>query len=153
MLPTVTYASHTTLITGVRPAVHGIFGNAVFDPEDRSNDAWYWYSRDIRVPTLIDAARARGMSAAAISWPVTVGLNADYLVPEFWRTGSSHPSDSSLIRALSTPGLLDAMETAQKAALPWPLTDQGRTEIASYCARCEKMRTRCRERYWSPISW
>ena len=140
VLPTVTYASHTTLITGVRPNVHGIFGNAVFDPEDRSNDAWYWYSRDIRVPTLIDAARARGMSAAAISWPVTVGMNADYLVPEFWRTGSSHPSDSSLIRALSTPGLLDAMETAQKAALPWPLTDKGRTEIASYILTTHKPR-------------
>ena len=32
VIPTVTYPSHTTLITGVWPAKHGIFGNTTFDP-------------------------------------------------------------------------------------------------------------------------
>ena len=140
VLPTVTYASHTTLITGVPPAAHGVFGNAIFDPEKRSNEAWYWYARDIRVPTLIDAARAGGMTTAAVSWPVTVGLQADYLVPEFWRNRSSHPSDLSLMRALSTPGLLDRMEEEQKAPLAWPFSDKGRTKIASYILTNHKPR-------------
>jgi predicted AlkP superfamily pyrophosphatase or phosphodiesterase len=138
VLPSVTYPSHTTLITGVPPALHGIFGNAIFDAEGRSNSAWYWYARDIRVPTLIGAARARGMRAAAVSWPVTVGMEADYLVPEFWRTRSSHPSDFSLMRALSTPGLFDRLESARKSPLPWPFTDKGRTEIASYIMTTHK---------------
>src|SRR5215204_5202369 len=81
VLPSVTYASHTTMITGVLPAVHGILGNSVFDPEGRFNDAWYWYARQIQVPTLIGAAHARGLSTAAVSWPVSVGMEADYLVP------------------------------------------------------------------------
>src|SRR4029453_14059171 len=32
VVPSVTYASHTTLITGVPPAVHGVSGNAGFAP-------------------------------------------------------------------------------------------------------------------------
>src|SRR6188508_2856661 len=44
--PTVTYPSHTTMITGVMPAEHGIVDNRILDPENRSNGAWYWYARD-----------------------------------------------------------------------------------------------------------
>src|SRR6266498_1207359 len=32
VLPTVTYPSHTTLLTGVAPAIHGIVSNQTFDP-------------------------------------------------------------------------------------------------------------------------
>src|SRR5262249_47185445 len=32
VIPTVTYPSHTSLITGVSPAKHGILSNTVFDP-------------------------------------------------------------------------------------------------------------------------
>src|SRR5262245_30248760 len=32
VVPTVTYPSHTTLITGVSPAKHGIYSNNTFDP-------------------------------------------------------------------------------------------------------------------------
>ena len=35
--PTVTYPSHTTMITGVVPAVHGIYNNRILDPEETSN--------------------------------------------------------------------------------------------------------------------
>src|SRR5262245_51125043 len=43
VFPTVTYPSHTTLITGVPPAEHGIYNNHPFDPEDGAESAWYWY--------------------------------------------------------------------------------------------------------------
>jgi predicted AlkP superfamily pyrophosphatase or phosphodiesterase len=33
VLPTVTYPSHATLVTGVSPARHGICANITFDPE------------------------------------------------------------------------------------------------------------------------
>ena len=39
VLPTVTYPSHTTMITGVPPSVHGIVNNAVLDPESRAAGA------------------------------------------------------------------------------------------------------------------
>src|SRR6185295_1392514 len=56
VIPTVTYPSHTTLITGVSPATHGIFANTVFDPLGQNQSGWYWYAEDIRVATLWDAA-------------------------------------------------------------------------------------------------
>jgi predicted AlkP superfamily pyrophosphatase or phosphodiesterase len=36
VLPTLTYPSHTTLMTGVSPAKHGIYSNTTFDPLKRS---------------------------------------------------------------------------------------------------------------------
>jgi predicted AlkP superfamily pyrophosphatase or phosphodiesterase len=38
VLPTVTYPSHTTLVTGVAPATHGILNNSPFDPLQRNQD-------------------------------------------------------------------------------------------------------------------
>ena len=60
VIPTVTYPSHTTMVTGVLPATHGIWANTVFDPLKTNHDAWYWYAKDIRVPTLWDAAESGG---------------------------------------------------------------------------------------------
>ena len=74
VVPTVTYPSHTTLITGVTPAVHGIVDNRILDPEGRSGSAWHWYAEAIRVPTLPGIVQADGGIAAAVSWPATVGM-------------------------------------------------------------------------------
>jgi predicted AlkP superfamily pyrophosphatase or phosphodiesterase len=134
VLPTVTYPSHTTLMTGVEPAVHGIYDNRIFDPENRSNAAWFYYARDIRVPTLPTAARSRGLRTAAVSWPVTVGMDIDYLVPEFFR--SNHEENVTMLRALSSPRtLLDAVETTRGKAFGWPQTDRDRTDIAQFILR------------------
>src|SRR5690242_4926543 len=34
VVPTITYPSHTTLVTGAWPAEHGIYSNITFDPLD-----------------------------------------------------------------------------------------------------------------------
>src|SRR5258707_15710027 len=46
VLPTLTYPSHTTLLTGASPARHGIIGNTTFDPLLRNAQGWYWYAED-----------------------------------------------------------------------------------------------------------
>jgi predicted AlkP superfamily pyrophosphatase or phosphodiesterase len=107
--PTVTYPSHTTLITGVWPAQHGIYANTTFDPEQKNQQGWYWYSEDIKVTTLWDAARAAGLTTASVNWPVSVGAKINYLIPEVWRTGLA--DDQKLMRALATPGLLSGLES------------------------------------------
>lgn len=105
VVPTVTYPSHTTLVTGVWPAKHGIYSNSVFDPLQKNADGWYWYNEDLRAPTLWDAAKQAGRTTASVQWPVTVGAkNIDWLIPEIWRAGTSE--DAKLLRALCTPGLL-----------------------------------------------
>lgn len=103
VLPTVTYPSHTTLLTGVSPAKHGIVANTTFDPLNKNTQGWYWYAEDIKVPTLRDAAHAAGLTTASAYWPVSVGAKIDYNLPQIWRSGL--PDDLKLQRALSTPGL------------------------------------------------
>ncbi|GAC1639679.1 MAG: ectonucleotide pyrophosphatase/phosphodiesterase [Candidatus Acidiferrum sp.] len=108
VIPTVTYASHTALVTGVWPAKHGIYANTLFDPTDKGKLAWYWYAEDIKVPTLWDVMRKAGRTTAAIQWPVTVGAKITWDIPEVWRAGDEN--DLKLIRAVSTPGLLEEAE-------------------------------------------
>ena len=136
VLPTVTFPSHTTLITGVHPADHGIIDNRIVDPEGRSGAAWFWYAPQIRVPTLLGAARAQHMTTAAINWPVTIDSDADYLVPEFQR--SPHVEARYMLEALSTPGLLDAAEISRGKPLPWPLDDEARTDITRHILRTHR---------------
>src|ERR1700719_2141223 len=104
VIPTVTYPSHTTLVTGVWPAKHGILANTVFDPLQKNHEGWYWYAEDIRVPTLWDAAAQSGRTTASIQWPVTVGAHITWNIPEFWRANTE--DDAKLLRAVSTAGLL-----------------------------------------------
>src|ERR1700738_1600643 len=104
VVPTVTYPSHTTLVTGVWPAKHGIFGNTTFDPLQKNYQGWYWYAEDIRVPTLWDLATGAGRTTASIQWPATVGAHITWNIPEFWRANTE--DDPKLLRAVSTAGLL-----------------------------------------------
>ncbi|WP_114239751.1 alkaline phosphatase family protein [Dyella sp. C9] len=108
VLPTLTYPSHTTLITGVSPARHGIGGNLTFDPYNKNQQGWDWYASDIKVPTLWDAAHEAGLHTANVHWPVSVGAQVDWNLPQIWRTGTA--DDRKLVAALSTPGLLPSLE-------------------------------------------
>jgi len=120
--PTVTYPSHTTLITGVWPAEHGIYNNLQFDPEQQYSNAWNWYAAEIRVPTLWSAARKSGLRTASIGWPVSVGAtDVDYLIPEFWLngkvSGSKNPDDQLVMAALARPDTL--IQQLKPAAGPY----------------------------------
>jgi predicted AlkP superfamily pyrophosphatase or phosphodiesterase len=111
VLPTLTYPSHTTLVTGVSPAIHGIANNLTFDPLNINQQGWYWYASDVKAPTLWQAAHAKGLRTANVHWPVTVGATAiDANLPQIWRTG--HDDDRKLLAALATPGLLPRLESA-----------------------------------------
>jgi predicted AlkP superfamily pyrophosphatase or phosphodiesterase len=132
VIPTVTYPSHTTLITGVSPATHGIFANLPFDPLRENQQGWYWYSEDIRVATLWDAAARAGLSTASVQWPVSVGARVTWNIPEFWRSGA--PDDAKLLRAVSTPGLLAELEP-ELGPYPRALTVESDEQRAKWAAR------------------
>jgi predicted AlkP superfamily pyrophosphatase or phosphodiesterase len=108
VVPTVTYPSHTTLLTGVSPEKHGILSNTTFDPLNRNDGGWYWYAQDIKVPTLWDAAGAAGYSTGNVHWPVSAGATITFNLPQYWRRGTA--DDRKLMRLLSTPSLLEEME-------------------------------------------
>lgn len=109
VLPTVTYPSHATLLTGASPAKNGIFGNTTFDPKQINQSGWYWYAADYKLPTLWDAAAETGLSTANVHWPVSVGAaSIRWNLPQFWRT--AHEDDARLLKALATPGLIEGLE-------------------------------------------
>ncbi|MDI1296567.1 MAG: ectonucleotide pyrophosphatase/phosphodiesterase, partial [bacterium] len=111
VLPTLTYPSHTTLMTGVSPAKHGIVSNNSFDPTQINQGGWYWYGQDVKVPTLWAAASKAGLTTGNIHWPVSVAAKGvTWNLPQIWRTG--HPDDAKLIDALATPGLKGELEQA-----------------------------------------
>jgi predicted AlkP superfamily pyrophosphatase or phosphodiesterase len=111
VLPTVTYPSHVTLLTGASPARHGILANTTFDPLEKNQNGWYWYAEDIKVPTLWDAAHDAGLKTANVYWPVSVGAKTiDYNLPQIWRATTE--DDRKLQRALSTPGLEPELTSA-----------------------------------------
>jgi len=125
--PTVTYPSHTTLITGVSPAVHGILNNSPFDPLSQNDDGWYWYAEDIAVPTLWDAAGQAGLVTANVDWPVSVGAHVRFNIAQYWHGAPAE--DHKLLRALSTPGLLDEAERdlgPYPAGYQYTLADDGK---------------------------
>ncbi|MEY3702963.1 MAG: hypothetical protein RLZZ561_583 [Pseudomonadota bacterium] len=110
VLPTVTYPSHTTLLTGAAPARHGIVSNTSFDPLQINQTGWFWYGSDINRDTLWDAAAKVGLSTANVHWPVSVGVRSiRWNLPQIWRTG--HEDDAKLLSALATPKLLSQLRT------------------------------------------
>ncbi|QHS58556.1 alkaline phosphatase family protein [Chitinophaga agri] len=86
VFPSVTYPDHTTIITGVKPAKHGIYYNAPFE-EGKASGEWYFYYKAIKVPTLYDAVHAAGKTNANVIWPVSVGAPVDYNIPDVWPVG------------------------------------------------------------------
>lgn len=81
--PTLTYPSHTSIITGQFPVVHGIVNNTKLQPNRLSPD-WYWYRKDIKATPLYDVAKDAGMTTSAFLWPVTAGSKIDYNLAEIF---------------------------------------------------------------------
>ena len=116
VLPTLTYPSHTTLITGTAPARHGIVNNTTYDPMQINRGGWYWYASDDKARTLWDAAHDAGLTTANVHWPVSVAAkNVTWNLPQIWVTG--HEDDRKLVEALSTPGLTAELQAA--AGVPY----------------------------------
>ena len=106
VFPSFTYPNHTSLATGCYPATHGIHGNLVAD-----GPAWYWEETHIRVPTLWQEAKREGRRVGLLSWPVSVGAEVDFNIPEVFHVpGANELSTAELLARHSTPGLLERFE-------------------------------------------
>jgi predicted AlkP superfamily pyrophosphatase or phosphodiesterase len=130
VFPTVTYPSHTTLVTGVSPSLHGILGNGMFDPEHQLDGAWYWYAQQIKRPTLYTIAKQKGLTTGAVSWPVTVDARIDYNFPEY----REPDTDEGLLLygGLCTQGLLAAYEKAYAPLQTEHIDDDVRAGMARF---------------------
>ncbi len=109
VFPSVTYPSHTTILTGALPARHGIYYNSPFEPGGQTG-RWYWQESLIRVPTLWDAVRAAGGSTANFGWPVSVGAPIDFNVPEVWSLQAGFGTVRPIREATTPEGLFEELE-------------------------------------------
>jgi len=111
VFPSVTYPSHTTIITGAYPAEHGIYYNSPFEPEGETG-RWYWESSLIKTETLWDAVQKSGKKSASLIWPVSVGAPIDYNIPEVWTLDKSYGRIQPMRDNETPKGLLQEMELA-----------------------------------------
>lgn len=81
--PSLTYPSHTTIVTGEYPHTHGIINNTKIQSQRRSPD-WYWYRKDVLAPTLYDIAGEAGLTTAAFLWPVTAKSSINWNIAEIF---------------------------------------------------------------------
>jgi predicted AlkP superfamily pyrophosphatase or phosphodiesterase len=124
-LPTITWPSHTTIVTGVPPAVHGIQRNQVWD-----------YS-SIKVKTLWDDLGAHGRTTAAITWPVTVNAPITWNLPENFAKRQGGSMDLESVAAKATPGLVDEI-TARYRSFPQQWVDDRTRTLATLFLLSEK---------------
>jgi hypothetical protein len=83
VFPSVTYPSHTTIVTGVKPIKHGIYYNTPPEPQGATG-RWYWEYDSLKVPSIWSAAKEAGLSTACVMWPVTVNAPIYDRIPEYW---------------------------------------------------------------------
>jgi predicted AlkP superfamily pyrophosphatase or phosphodiesterase len=108
--PTVTWPNHTTLVTGVSPARHGVVGNNWFDRVKGEKVTLIWdpvLDKDeiVKVPTIYDLAKAAGLKTAAIKWPATRNAHSlDWTCPDVGK--------AELVSKYTTPALLDECKQA-----------------------------------------
>jgi predicted AlkP superfamily pyrophosphatase or phosphodiesterase len=111
--PTVTYPNHTSLVSGVPTGIHGILSNTVFDWTVGPTPKWYWWTQDIKVPTLWGQAKTAGLTVGSVRWPVSVGAPGDFMIPEMFSINAPIAGPDGKIVTLDANG---------KAVPGWTLT-------------------------------
>ena len=108
--PSVTWPSHTSLITGTHPARHGVIGNGVWSrdknrPLTYIGDPELTKDQAIRAATLYDVAHDAGYKTASVIWPCSNGAKSlDWVIPD-----SNKPE---LHARFTTPGFVEELGAA-----------------------------------------
>lgn len=92
--PSMTWAAHATMSTGLRPGEHGVVGNRWLDAKTgKPIEAWE-VSNSIQARTIWAAAADAKLKVAAIQWPNTTGESKiTWNVPEVY--GKAYDKDVS----------------------------------------------------------
>ena len=116
--PSLTHPSHTTLVTGVMPRVHGVVGNRVVNREtgERFHFTNKPHTESVRVPTIFNAEKQKGLITAAFYWPENYqDPSIDYNIPEVFDGDTADPKAAD-------PAFLEEL---RKASIPIDFTTRG----------------------------
>lgn len=111
VFPSVTHPSHTSLVTGVTPRLHGVVGNRVRNR--KTGESFHVTnkprSESVRVPTVFDWAKEKGLPTAAFFWPETKDdPSIDFNIPEVFNSdgdGDINAVAASLVQELNHAGI------------------------------------------------
>lgn len=116
--PSVTWPTHTTLVTGVHPGRHGVLGNTYFDRAQGKRipllpDPLFDKEEIVKVPTIYDVAQRAGLKTAGVNWPASRNArHLDWQMPDV--------GDQAIYERSSTPALI-----AELKAKGLPFEKQG----------------------------
>jgi predicted AlkP superfamily pyrophosphatase or phosphodiesterase len=136
--PSVTYPSHTTIVTGRMPAEHGIYSNMSSREPGKNLGEWFWFAKAIKAPTLWDEARAHHLTTGAVFWPVTAGAAMNWDVPEIWDPQKPMHVDPAYVAQYATPGLLFEALLELGPPQPGQELDVTRSRLATFILKKHK---------------
>ena len=105
--PALTYCCHTSILTGCYVERHGIVHNENMHRGGHLGEPWFSMKRDVKVPTLLDRAREKGLTTCSLSWPVSGGADYDMNLPMIVPYGYTGYEPEQYLRHTATPALLD----------------------------------------------
>lgn len=111
--PTLTHPAHVSIATGCYPDRHGIITNDEFRPGERFSP-WLEKASLVRVPMLPQVARTHGYTVATVFWPLTIGMDAEWVLGRDWVHEKSKTKQQT-IADNSTPGLFDEVSDSVKS--------------------------------------
>jgi len=134
VLPSITYPSHTTIVTGVQPIEHGIFYNGMFEP-DTATGKIYWNFHQITAPTVWQAAQSAGLKVASLMWPASAEAPASFNISDIGSMG-----DAVREKYAVPQGIIQTLKKEVfhgDSAINWG-KDQNNAQVAAWVIRNEK---------------
>jgi predicted AlkP superfamily pyrophosphatase or phosphodiesterase len=104
VFPSVTWPTHTTLVTGVRPGRHGVLANSYYDRTQKKKipllpDPLFDKEELVKAPTIYDVAHLAGLKTAGVNWPASRNAkHLDWQMPDV--------GDQAIYERSSTPSLV-----------------------------------------------
>jgi predicted AlkP superfamily pyrophosphatase or phosphodiesterase len=135
VIPTVTWPSHTTIITGVEPAEHGILANT---RPAKDGGGRYWSVDFLKVQSLLDVAHRAGLKTGSIHWPVTVGAASDFNLPEYFDKGDAGVALRAVSSKASPPDLVSRINGMFPSFRQQWMNDRTRALAAQYLLKTER---------------
>lgn len=135
--PAVTWPNHTTIVTGVSPAKHGLLYNGLLVPNKDggfSRESEATKMQLVAVPTVYDFLHKKGFSTAGINWPATQKADTlDFCLPDLHRPFPF--TTPQLLKELTAAKIFDDSSEAAFLNVATPKREQLWSDAACYLIR------------------
>ena len=132
--PSVTWPNHTTMVTGVPPAKHGVLFNGMLLRQGARSpvrvEPWRDKGEMVRVPTVYDLAYRAGLTTAQVDW---VAIQKPGTIT--WAFPEVPDPSGAVEQEMVSAGLITAQDLTDFGRLPVTLRDEYWTRAAVHIIR------------------